>query len=496
MIPTASTSPSPVSSAPGIADVDASFRSVALFMLAKATFWLIAGSLLLLLTSVKLHAPAMMSNVAWLTYGRLAPAGWDALVYGFAGQAGFAIGLWLLARASMQRLQAPLLVLAGAVCWNIGVLAGTIGILAGYSTGRELLEMPAGAMVCLVVGAGLIGAAGWITYAARTRTETYPSAWFVLLALISFVWFGSVALMMFAGDGPRGVIQVLVQRWYANGVLKLWLGGLSLAVIFHTLPQLLNRPLASRQLSLIAFWCLVFFTPWAVTAHGDPFPRWIVSVGMAGHFLAAIALVAIALNWWKTAEGAGRTLFASPVGRLIGIAALAYVAAGLLAFFVSFRGPASWARFTWIHHGLDWLLVGGAVTLSFFAVIPDFLLRATGRSLSPGLVRLHATLSLVGVLLIGLPLLIGGLLQGSRLADPSVAFLDALRSSMHLVRLSSLGLVVFLLAQGVFGLALVGLFRSLASECVATLKSWSVPISNANANANANARNRTAGVRS
>jgi cytochrome c oxidase cbb3-type subunit 1 len=471
---------------PGIADVDASFRTVALLFFTKAALWLVVGSFLLLLASVKLHAPAMMSKAAWLTYGRLAPAGWDVLVYGFAGQAGFAVALWLLARASMQRLQVPWLVLIGGAVWNLGVLAGTVGILAGYSTGRELLEMPPGAMAFLVVGAGLIGTAGWLTFSARTESTTYPSAWFVLLSLISFVWFGSVALLMFCGDGPRGVVQVLVQRWYANGVLEIWLGGIALAAVFHALPIALGRPLASRQLALIAFWCFAFFMPWAITAHGDPFPRWIVSAGMAGHFLAAIALLAIAFNWWKTSENALGSLLASPSGRLIATAAVAYLATGLINFWTSLQSVASWTRFTWVQPGLEWLFIGGAVLAAIFALIPEILTRATGRTLSPRLTGLHALLTVIAVALIALPLIFGGLLQGAKLANPTVPFLDALRGSMHLVRLSSLGLVLFLVAQCVYVLALADVFRAMFREALVTVKSWSAPI----------ARNRAAGVRS
>ncbi|MGE3309713.1 MAG: cbb3-type cytochrome c oxidase subunit I [Limisphaerales bacterium] len=478
--------PSNPSNPPTLDEVDASFRAVALFLVGKSAFWLLVGSFLLLLASVKIHAPGMMAGAAWATYGRLAPAGWDVLVYGFAGQAGFAVGLWLLARASMQRLQSPLLVLAGGVLWNLGVLAGTIGILAGHSTGRELLEMPPGAFVCLVVAAGLIGSAGWMTYAARTETQSYPSAWFALLALISFVWFGSVALMMLAGEGPRGVVQVLVQRWFANGILNLWLGGLGLAAIFHWLPALLGRPLASRSLALIAFWSLAFFAPWGITEHGDPFPRWIVSAGLAGRFLAATALFAIALNWWKTSEGALDALFATPQGRLIGVAGYAYLASGTLDFLMTFRGASAGVRFTWIHQGLDWLLVGGAVIAALFAIIPDLLARATGQALNPRWIRLHAALTIFGVLLTALPLVVGGLIQGSRLGDPTIPFLDALRSSLHLVRLSSLGLVAFLSGQVIFLIALSGLFKSLTEECAATVKSWTVSKS----------KERTAGVRS
>lgn len=463
-------------SAPTVEEVDRSFRLVAPFFAAKAGFWLVIGTLLSLLASVKLHGPGMMAGQAWLTYGRLLPAGWDVLVYGFAGQAGMAVGLWLVARSARQRLQAPLLVMAGGIIWNLGVLAGLIGILAGHSTGREWLEMPAGAMAMLVIGAGLIGTAGWITYAARTEPDPFPSAWFGLLALLAFVWFGSVALMMLSGEGPRGVLQVLVQRWFAGGVQKLWLGAIGLAVVFHFLPLRVGRPLASRQLTLVAFWSLVFFAPWAVTGHGDPFPRWIVSAGLAGQSLAMIGLTAVALNLWKTGEGAWSGLWSTTSGRLLGAAAIAQVSGGVLQYLISLRGPASVVRFTWMQQGLDWLLIGGGVGLALVAVLPEMLARCTGRTLAPGLVTAHAWLTLVGIALIALPLLLAGVLQGASLAGRAGTFMDSLTRSLHGVRLSSLGFTVLFLGQLAWVAALAGLFRGWMRECIATVQGWSVPV--------------------
>jgi cytochrome c oxidase cbb3-type subunit 1 len=471
MIPSSTGSTTAAVHRPALGEVDASFRAVSAFFLAKASAWLVFGGLLLLLASVKLHAPGMMAGRAWLTYGRLLPAGWDALVFGGVGQAGFAVGLWLLGRAAGQRLQAPLLVLAGGVLWNLGVLAGVVGILVGYSTGRELMEMPAGAMAVLLVAGGLVGASGWMTYAGRTESAPYPSAWFVLLALLSFVWVGTVALMMFSGDGVRGVVQVLVQRWYANGALRLWLGGIGLAVVFHWLPLLAGRPLASRQLALMAFWSLAFFAPWSVTAHGDPLPRWLVSVGIAGQFLSAIALVAVGLNWWKTVEGAWDRLRASPAGVLLAAGAIAQLAAGALGFVTTLRGPSAALRLTWVHAGLDWLLVGG-VLLALVAVLPEFVERSTGRRLAPGLVRAHGWLTLGGVALTAVPFVLAGLVQGARLTDPGAAFLDSLRGSMHLVRLSSLGHLVFLLGQVILWVAWVGWWRARAVEGLASARLW------------------------
>ncbi|MBL9134687.1 MAG: cbb3-type cytochrome c oxidase subunit I [Verrucomicrobiales bacterium] len=458
--------------APSTSEVDASLRWVVFTLTAKSALWLVVGSFLTLLASVKLHAPAMMSTASWLTYGRLLPAGWSALVYGFLGQAGVAVGLWLLARTCVQKLQTPLLVVLGGCLWNLGVLAGVIGILAGHSTGREWLEMPAGAMAVLVLGAGVIGTAGWVTYSARTESSPYPSAWFVLLALLAFVWFGTVALMMLGGEGARGVVQVLVQRWFAEGLLKLWLGALGLAVILHELPTLVNRPLASRQLALVGFWALVFFAPWGATGHGDPVPRWLVSAGIAGKTLATVGVLAIGLNLLKTLEGAWGTLFGTLRGRLIGVAALSYVGGGMLQFLGSLRSVSSVVGLTWFHAGLEWLLVGGGVMLAVIAVLPETFERATGRALAPGLISAHAWLTMVGVILVAIPLLLAGVVQGSALAKVAGTYMESLQGSMHFVRLSSLGFTLFFIGQFALLAGVLNVGREMLMDFVGIAKGW------------------------
>jgi cytochrome c oxidase cbb3-type subunit 1 len=474
-----------------MAEVDRSFRTVAFYFLAKSGFWVAAGAFFLLLASIKLHAPSMLSSQAWLTYGRILPAGWNMLVYGFVGQAGTVVGLWLLARLSRQCLQVPLLVLAGGVLWNLGVFFGVIGILLGYSTGQEMLEMPAGARVVMFAGVTLVGISGWLTFAQRNELETYPSAWFVALALLAAVWCGSTALLMPSGDGVRGVVQVLVQRWHANGVMNLWLGALGLAIVYYALPQCVQRPLASRQLALWAFWCLALFSPWAVAEHGDPFPRWIIAVAKAGQTLGMIGLLATAINWWKTVEGAWRTLCATLAGKLIATAAIAYVAHGALRYLaflnlptgidaggfdsmIQLPDPPSIVGLTWIHYGLDWLLVGGAAGLAVMSALPGFLAAAGGRTVPAGWVTLHAWLSAGGVALISVPLIIAGGVQGGLLSGGS-GFMEALRASMHLVRLSSLGLTVFFLGQVIWFVALLGVWWATVREARAQFHAWTTP---------------------
>lgn len=188
-------------------------------------------------------------------------------------------------------------------------------------------------------------------------------------------------------------------------------------------------------MALVGFWALVFFAPWAVTGHGDPFPRWIISAGIAGQMLATVGWLAIALNWWKTVEGTGARVFAGLPGRLIGAAAVAYVLAGALQFVVTLQGAASVVRFTWMASGLEWLFVGGVAILAFLGALPVFIEQATGRRLAPALVGAHAWLSLVGVGVIAISLILAGWVQGVGLSSVDGTFIEVLRRSMNLVRL-------------------------------------------------------------
>jgi len=77
-----------------------------------------------------------------VTYGTMMPAALNAVVYGFALQAGFAALLWMTMRMGQVKLVAPGYLFIGAALWNIGVLVGIVGIMAGGSTGMAYLEMP------------------------------------------------------------------------------------------------------------------------------------------------------------------------------------------------------------------------------------------------------------------------------------------------------------------------------------------------------------------
>ncbi|HEX4697095.1 MAG TPA: cbb3-type cytochrome c oxidase subunit I, partial [Candidatus Udaeobacter sp.] len=139
--------------------IDASTRVPVLMFYTSAMFWLVLGTLLAGFVSFKLHEPDLLSGFGFLTWGRLRPAHMNVMVYGWASMAGIGTAIWLMARLCRTVLRHPLLLVAGAVFWNLGVLIGVTEILLGNSTGYQWLEFPGYVAIILFVAYTLV--ASW-----------------------------------------------------------------------------------------------------------------------------------------------------------------------------------------------------------------------------------------------------------------------------------------------------------------------------------------------
>src|SRR5438876_5989628 len=137
--------------------IDASTRVPVLMFYTSAMVWLVIGTFLAGFVSWKLHSPDLLSGISFLTWGRLRPAHMNVMVYGWASMAGMGTAVWLMARLCRSTLRFPLLIAAGAVFWNVGVLIGVGAILLGDSTGFQWLEFPRYVAVILFVAYTLMG---------------------------------------------------------------------------------------------------------------------------------------------------------------------------------------------------------------------------------------------------------------------------------------------------------------------------------------------------
>src|ERR1017187_6458194 len=233
-------SPSPAATTD---EVNASCRVPLFALFLGGAVWLVVYSAFALVASIKFHSPDFLSGHACLTYGRVHAVAVNALLYGFALQAGLGVALWIFARTGETPVVQPWLIATGAKLWNLGVLVGAIGILGGDTTGFENLEMPRYAAVILFLSYLMIGAWTVLTLHLRRERPLTPPHWFLLAALFWFAWIYPTAYLFLVKSPVRGVAQSVIAWWYSDNLKLIWLGLVGLGAIFHFIPKFAGRAL-------------------------------------------------------------------------------------------------------------------------------------------------------------------------------------------------------------------------------------------------------------
>jgi cytochrome c oxidase cbb3-type subunit 1 len=91
--------------------------------------------------------------------------------------------------------------------------------------------------------------------------------------------------------------------------------------------------------------------------------------------------------------------------------------------------------------------------MTMFGAIYYLLPHAVGFELPfPKLARLQFWLSMSGVVLLFLPLAIGGVKQGMKLNHPNIAFMEATKAMLPFLRTSTIGLLLILSGNSLFAL--------------------------------------------
>ncbi len=466
------------------AAIDASLRLPVLLFFGSATAWLLFGSLLLVIASVKLSIPGFLTGTewatswmnvplgwlglslpasfagdsGWLTYGRVHPAGWDALAYGWAAQAGFAVAVWLMARlCRVPARSRPFLYSAWAV-WNTGMLFGTLGVLAGQGTSVPWLDYPQHAQLFLFVGAALVSVWSVVLFRVRQPGPLYVSQWFIAAALLWFPWLHATAnLFIFhlpvqpAATGP-------VHWWYAQGFITLYLTPVALAAAYYFIPKIVGRPVHSYALSILAFWALAVFGPWVGMTRltGGPFPAWLVSAGVVAAGMMLIFVVATGINHHATMRGRADALRWSPTLRFVVVGATVFTLGSVQAAFMSLRSVAQVVHFTHFVEGHDFLMLLGFYSMVMFGAICYIVPRLMNWEWpSAELIRWHFWLVVSGVGLLWLALSMSGFIQGLALNEPKISFITTVNYTKIFLWGRTLGLLLILAGHVAFAASFV-----------------------------------------
>lgn len=461
MTATSSTSPS---------KIDSSCRLPLFTLFSGAALWLVLSSLFGLAASMTFHKPSMFADCAMFSYGRAYPAWSHLLVYGFAIPSGLGVGLWLLARLGRVEVAKPFLIAVGAKLWHLGVLVGLVAIMNGQTSGFEWFELPRYSAVILFLAFVLMAIWAFVTYSRRTETALYPSQWFVLAALFWFPWILSTAVLLLQFFPVRGVVQVAVAWWFAGNLLNVWFTLAGLAATFYLLPKLLNRPLQSHYLALFVFWTVLIFGSWTGIPMHSPLPAWMSTLSSAATVMMIVPALAIATIVLKTCCGAnvsceGGSACYSRFG------AWSLVLATFVAAVAACPAVARVTDFTWFTHGHTTLRLYGFFAMTMFGAIYHILPRISGVDICPRRIKGHFWVAMLGALLLALPMMIGGIKQGLKLADVSVPFLDTAKAAMLGFRIGTMGEVLIAIGALIFLanvlLSILSYYRAIAKTAYA-----------------------------
>jgi cytochrome c oxidase cbb3-type subunit I len=442
------------------AQIDASCR-VLLLPILSALVWVLISSIFALITSVKLHSPAVLANCSWLTYGHTRPVANDAFLYGFASQAGLAIALWMICRLGRTTLVGIVPIAIGSVFWNLGVMIGIVAILSGHTTGFEWLEFPSAGSAVMLAAFAILGVCALLTMKARRNAEFYPSQWYILAALFWFPWLYTTARLLLIWFPVRGVMQLAVNSWFTNGLFTLWLSGIALAILFYFIPKLAGAPLHSRTLAVIGFWSLAIFGGFGGFYRGQPLPAWMVSVGISGSVILLVPMLATVSNLWLTmGEGSAAK------GSLLGYFKTSLIFFALATVFAVFAAIIPQLRLTLFGEGVEQLALYGFVGLALFGAIHYVAPRLTGVENSRFVCASGAGVTL-GIVIFAAAFIVGGILQQKRLVDGALPFTAVMNVTKPFIRVSTIGVLLIVLGNAAILLRMLGLVRVCCRECCA-----------------------------
>jgi cytochrome c oxidase cbb3-type subunit 1 len=211
-----------------------------------------------------------------------------------------------------------------------------------------------------------------------------------------------------------GLGQVSVSGFYMHNAVGMWFTPLALGIFYYALPKLLNRPIYSYALGVLAFWTNLVFYP-IIGAHHflfSPLPWWLQTTAIVFSVAMLVPVLSGSANFLLTLRGRlGELAHSYPVMFIV-VAVIGYLVGSTQGTVEAFRSLQEVWHLTNFTVGHSHLTMYGFVTFAIWGGIYALLPAATGKQPSrPGLI-LHFWMALVGSFIYVIALSIGGTVQG------------------------------------------------------------------------------------
>ncbi len=432
----------PAISASCVASCDASLRVPLLALFGGAALWLVVGLALELAASLTFHMPWMYADHSWLAYGRIQAAANDAVLYGFVMPAALGVILWIFTRLSEAELVLPLVPVLAANIWHLGVFVGLVAIFIGDSTGFQWLEFPRGASVLIFAAYMLIAISAMATFGARRERKLQPAHWFLLAALVWFPWIYTTANIFLVAWPVRGVAQAVIDWWFSNNLIFVWLTLVGLGTAFYLLPKFAGRGLHNPDLALFGFITFVLFATWCGIPQGAPVPAWLPAASTFASVMLVVPILSFFPVFVKTVCGVKSPCKGGPFCH-IKFGMTAFILSALMLLPLGCPHFGSWASMTWYAQAQTFLQILGFASIVIYGAIYELMPSVMGMEWPfKKFIRLQHWAFMAGVVLLVVPLAIGGIAQGTDNFN--------FQSALPYIRVSTLGLLFLFLGSLMF----------------------------------------------
>jgi cytochrome c oxidase cbb3-type subunit 1 len=322
------------------------------------------------------------------------------------------LALYVVPRTSQRSLYSIGLAWISLVLINISVVLGTFFLFNGVNNGgQEFREFIWPVTLIFAAGVVLLTINFYLTISTRNTKEIYISNWYILGA---FIWASILIVFAYIPFYQKGLGQSVMQGYYMHNGVGMWFTPFVLGLTYYFLPKLLNKPIYSYSLGILAFWTqMVFYT--MIGAHHfvySPIPWWLQTVAIVFSIGMVVPVFAGTGNFLLTMKGNFST-----IGRSY---SLPFILAGVIFYFlVSVQGSFESLRslnviwhFTNYTVGHSHLSMYGFVAFLIWGGIYALFPRLSGKEPSHLMVGIHFWFALIGLLIYGFALMIGGTLQG------------------------------------------------------------------------------------
>jgi cytochrome c oxidase cbb3-type subunit I len=326
------------------------------------------------------------------------------------------------------------------------VLLGVIGIIDGDNTGFPGLQMPRYALATLFIAYCLLAIPTLIAMITRRTSGLYVSQWYLLAALMIFPWILITAMALLFCHPAQGVYQEVLALWFQGGLNQLFFGGIALATIYYFIPKISGRQLYSHYLAVLGFWLLMLLGSWLAIPSFAPLPVWVPALGVVAAVLFVVSILCVGTNWAITLSGYPKR--GDLPLRFILFGAACYVLWGLLNAATSLHAVSEITQFTLVTRGLSQLFNYGFLAMTFFGALYYIVPQLTQAPWPcAGSVIAHFWSSAGGIVLSVLALVVGGNIQGLKLADNATPFANTMRTMVPFIGGNTLGLLLLLVGS-------------------------------------------------